>query len=605
MKKFILSIIFSLVCSYSLNATITATIGTVTASPNTVVNIPINVSGVSDANALWGLELHFNYNNTQLSTTGGQITGFTTLMSAAGWFGNINYNSTTIMEAYENGNNFTNITLPDNTVLFVIQATYTGTTSAVLSWDIANSTIFNANGTNLSVNWVNGGVNPAITLAAPVLTAPANNATAVAINPSLTWNSVANANSYRVQISTNSNFSTFVANTIETGTTKALSGLSNNTQYFWRVNAKNGTDSSAWSEVRNFTTTANNIINVPSSWTFTSNTGNNATIGLQLQGTFTIGNRAFQNGDAIGAFYVRDNQKICAGYLIWNGTSFGFVVWGDNDQTTLKDGFAANETYTFKVWDGQLGVEWPAQFTILTGNSFYTVDGMTVLSSLSAITTITQNIPLNSGWDLISSYVNPANLSITNLTSGITNQLVIMKNADGQVYWPPYITSLTNWNTLNGYKINVSAACTLSITGSQIKPETTPIPFANASWYWIPYYRTTSQAIGTALASINGNYTQVKSIGGQVYWPPYLNTLTTLEPNKGYLIYISTASNLTYPANTAPAPSGKVLDNEISFQNPQYLIPEFSNTGNSSTIALDIEGANEGDELGVYTKSGL
>jgi hypothetical protein len=606
MKKLILGLIVAILCNFNLYATITATIGTVTATPNSTLTIPITVSGINSANEFWGLEFHINYDNTKISTIGGQFTNFTGLLTPSGWFGNINYSYTSLMEAYENGNITSNIILPDGTVLFEIQLTYTGSTATTLTWNTANSLIFNYAGANLSVNWVNGGVNPVQALAPPTLNTPADFSNGVSVNPSLSWNSVTNATSYRVQVSTTNLFSTFTSNEVATGTTKAISDLANGTSYFWRVCAKTATDSSAWSAVRSFTTVAGNYISVPSSWVIAAtNTGMNSTIGFQIGAAFTIGNRVMQNGDAVGAFFNRDGQRICAGYLVWNGSSMGFVVNGDNSQTTLKDGYAINENYYFKVWDGQLGLEWPTEFTLLSGNSYFTNDGITVLSSLNGITTVTQNISLASGWNMISAYVNPPNLGITNITDDISEQLVIIKDGSNQVYWPPYINTLTNWDIQHGYKINVSAACTLSIKGSQIVPEANPIVFPTTAWYIMPYYCTSSMPIATALAGINGNYIQVKGTGNVVYWPPYINTLSNLEPNQGYLICMSSACNLTYPANASVNGAiGKISGNEIAID-PQYLIPQYANTGTTSTLALEITGAVLGDEFGVYTQSGL
>jgi hypothetical protein len=90
----------------------------------------------------------------------------------------------------------------------------------------------------------------------PTLSAPANNATGIALSPALTWSTVTGAATYRVQVSTASDFSTgiVVDDSTLTAATKAVTGLTNNTQYYWRVNAKNADGTSAWSTAFNFTT---------------------------------------------------------------------------------------------------------------------------------------------------------------------------------------------------------------------------------------------------------------------------------------------------------------------------------------------------------------
>ena len=90
----------------------------------------------------------------------------------------------------------------------------------------------------------------------PTLTAPANNATDVALNTSLTWNAVTEATSYHVEVSSVSDFSITLMNTTVASTSSTFSNeLSNNTKYYWRISAVNDGGESSWSTVWNFTTT--------------------------------------------------------------------------------------------------------------------------------------------------------------------------------------------------------------------------------------------------------------------------------------------------------------------------------------------------------------
>ena len=94
---------------------------------------------------------------------------------------------------------------------------------------------------------------------APTLSLPVNGANGVSTNPTLSWNASAGATSYGVEVSSDPNFTTFVYNqTGITSTSTNVSGLTNNTVYYWRVNATNTGGTSAWSASFSFTTAAGN-----------------------------------------------------------------------------------------------------------------------------------------------------------------------------------------------------------------------------------------------------------------------------------------------------------------------------------------------------------
>jgi len=90
---------------------------------------------------------------------------------------------------------------------------------------------------------------------APTLSSPANGATGVSIPATLSWNASSGASSYRVQVSTASDFSTLTYDQSGiTSTSTSVSGLAANTLYYWRVNASNAGGTSAWSATWSFTT---------------------------------------------------------------------------------------------------------------------------------------------------------------------------------------------------------------------------------------------------------------------------------------------------------------------------------------------------------------
>ena len=150
------------------------------------------------------------------------------------------------------------------TTTAVNQTGITGTSYAVPSTQLSNSTTYywRVNATNAAGTSAWSATRSFTTVvappAAPTLVSPTNGATGVSRTPLLTWNASSGATSYRVQVSTNSSFSTTVVNQSVTATSYTVpsgSRLSATTKYYWRVNATNAGGTGAWSAVWSFTTT--------------------------------------------------------------------------------------------------------------------------------------------------------------------------------------------------------------------------------------------------------------------------------------------------------------------------------------------------------------
>jgi hypothetical protein len=101
--------------------------------------------------------------------------------------------------------------------------------------------------------------------AVPLQAAPANNSIDVPVSTTVRWHTAASAASYHVQVATDPTFASgFVANdSTLTDTTRAVSGLGYDQNYFWRVRSKNPGGFSAFSSTWNFRTVMS-VANAPS-----------------------------------------------------------------------------------------------------------------------------------------------------------------------------------------------------------------------------------------------------------------------------------------------------------------------------------------------------
>jgi hypothetical protein len=172
----------------------------------------------------------------------------------------------------------------------------------------------------------------------------------------------------------------------------------------------------------------------------------------------------------------------------------------------------------------------------------------TVLNAVFGDVTVTQNIPLTTGWNLVSLRVIPANLTLQSLFSGISGNVQQVK--DNQLSYAPAMAShfntLSTWQIGKGYWVKVNSNCTLSVTGTAVDPSAQTIALS-PGWNLVSYYPGTAMNVSTALASISTYLQEVKSLS-QSYIPGSGgNTLTQLATNNGYWIKVSQACTLTYP----------------------------------------------------------
>jgi large repetitive protein len=139
-----------------------------------------------------------------------------------------------------------------NASQFVVPAGYlSGNT--LYYWRVSASNVGGSGPWSLVWNFTTGIGAPA----APLLISPPNSSTGVSRNPTLDWNDVPNNNSYRVQVSTDPNFSSTIVNAVTGNVSQYLVAtptLDYNTVYYWRVNAQNAGGTGPWSQVWNFTT---------------------------------------------------------------------------------------------------------------------------------------------------------------------------------------------------------------------------------------------------------------------------------------------------------------------------------------------------------------
>ncbi len=385
----------------------------------------------------------------------------------------------------------------------------------------------------------------------PTLVYPDSGSALVDIAPIFEWETSDYALTYHLQISENEEFTDLLVDldNLVGLSYQYTSQFNYETQYYWRMRSRNGTYTSEWTEIYPFKTIAEPD-DVPSNWAFKDSTGSQATVIVPIEIKPLVGGRQIAQGDAIGAFYSDNGEMRCAGYGVWQSNDMLLVVWGDDTDTPEKDGFADNEIYTFVLWDAQQKTEIKATVEYASGPDSFINDGESVLSKLYSF--VTQYIPLATGWNMISTYVEPENTALESIFSDIVESTVIVKNNIGQIYYPEFeINDIGNWELKQGYQVYMSKSETLAITGYKIIPEATEISLASG-WNMLAYLRDNAMDIEIALAPLvaNENLIIAKDNMGNVFYPAFeINTIGNMLPGQGYQIYLLNSGTLTYPEN--------------------------------------------------------
>lgn len=165
---------------------------------------------------------------------------------------------------------------------------------------------------------------------------------------------------------------------------------------------------------------------------------------------------------------------------------------------------------------------------------------------------ITQSVPMGPGWKLFSSYVLPDNLNIAAIFEDVEDEVIIIKNGAGDVYWPDMGITDIVWDSCHGYHANLKSTIELEIGGGQIVPEQMNCVL-DGGWNVISYLRDSSMSVATAVASCSSETVMIKNGLGLIYWPAYgVDQIVTMNPGEGYELFLSAPCTLIYPANDPP-----------------------------------------------------
>ena len=216
--------------------------------------------------------------------------------------------------------------------------------------------------------------------------------------------------------------------------------------------------------------------------------------------------------------------------------------------------------------------------------------------------TVSQSINLASGWSMWSTYVNPEDGNMESIFTNIVDDLTIVKDEGGNVYWPSFgLNSIGSLQIGKGYQVKMNSSNTLVVEG-ELVPFDTEFNLVSG-WNMMGYLHQESYSVESMMSTMNAsNLTIMKDSWGNVYWPQFgLNNIGDLSPGQGYQIKLAGAWSFSYPSSGGARYGDVYVERPVHFDEPV-------NTGNNMIIGLPLNAwettPSIGDEIAAYGEDG-
>ena len=279
-------------------------------------------------------------------------------------------------------------------------------------------------------------------------------------------------------------------------------------------------------------------------------TSNNHIILIPSTADITINDLPIDSGDYVGVFYLgQDEQYHCAGKMLWSGVTNTITVYGS--EPNENNGISVGEEFTWMTWKASINEVRMAlaDYDLTMPHSdTYVVDGISGILALS--NTMTQDIELSLGWNLISTYIIPDYPNIFDVFEPIVNNLFLAKDEFGNVFWPEWDLNNIGDNTPGkAYKIKMNADDTLQVRGAVADPLNYPLVLPYG-WSFLGYLLSQNEDPSVILESIEDDIMLIKNDIGNIYFPEYnVNTMGDMIPGQGYQIRMTAEREFIYPLN--------------------------------------------------------
>ena len=352
----------------------------------------------------------------------------------------------------------------------------------------------------------------------------------------------------------------------------------------------------------------------PSAWSV-EETDCTHSIEVPVNADISIDNDAITYGDWIAASL---NGQV-VGMMMWNleastmtvfsesalvGDDFEWFIWNANEAN--EDGLGGDSGDAYYSAEATYDDSYPNE-------ADFACDGSSKVLDIVARTVYMQQIEIQEGWGMYSTFISPDDASLASVLVDVVGDMTIMKDETGLVYWPALgINTIGSLVDGEGYSIKSEAVNMLEISGDLV-PSSLPI-FMPAGWSFIGYlHQEPADAVGMMSSLVEANNLIImKDGGGDVYWPSLgINNIDDdsgmMNPGQGFAIKVGSEigpdAPFSYPAITNAQ--------RIGSPSPTYPLYNYSkaiNTGDNMVIGIPLNSwiniPEVGDEIAAYNSKG-
>lgn len=278
--------------------------------------------------------------------------------------------------------------------------------------------------------------------------------------------------------------------------------------------------------------------------------------------------------------------------------NLGLAAWGDDPTTQEVEGFCNNEPFSFMVWDHETDEEYPIDYEVVEGPETYTQDALTILRLLPEEGEFQNQLRLERGWNLVSSWRDLSHPDIQELFARLVEDgsVVMVKDGHGCFYIPEEgFNNIPSWNVVEGYQVKINSANgeQLPIDGELVNPET-PIQLRRG-WNTVAYFPQEAVGAAEAFQNLNGHLLFAKDGHGQFYLPrSNFSNMGALQRGLGYQVKVDQDIDLVWnvPQQIRAVPTRLYVSHFL----------QVAPTG--SNMSVLVSGLKPSSEVGAFNKSG-